>query len=387
MNQKVLRIGFVGSSGWAQIRCAMLGFKTFATLRPQWVVVPFGAEVPTLTVLQASHCDGFIARVFNHALAERLHALGQPVVNVSVVLPNLPFARVGVDLDQDGRLAAKHFLDRGVRHFGFVGRRGHFYSDQREAGFCQELAAAGHSVECYYEATKRQYRHHSGLLSLEAGLKSWLGSLPKVAGVFACNDVTGFQTAEACRLAGLRVPEDVAIVGADNDDVLCELARPSLSSVAVASKAVGYQAAAMLDRLLEGDPPPRQPLLLPPIGIVTRQSSDLLCLPDPDVAAAVCFIREHGHMHLCVEDILREVPVSRRSLERRFRKVLGRGLGTEIRRVHVQRAKQLLASTGLPMSEVACQSGFSDSQQFSRVFHEETAVTPSAYRRQFQGQL
>lgn len=212
------------------------------------------------------------------------------------------------------------------------------------------------------------------------------GRSPNSPGVFTCNDIIAFQTAEACRLSELRVPEDVAIVGADNDDVLCELARPALSSVAVASKAVGYQAAAMLDRLLDGAPPP-PPLLLPPLGVVTRQSSDLICLPDPPVAAAVCFIREHSHMHLCVEDVLRDVPVSRRSLERRFRKFLGHGLGEEIRRVHVQRAKELLANTGLPMAEVACQSGFSDGQQFSRVFHEETDLTPSAYRRQFQGQL
>src|SRR4029077_18917384 len=152
-------------------------------------------------------------------------------------------------------------------------------------------------------------------------------ALPKPVGIFASNDVCGAQLSEVCHEAGLHMPEQVALVGVDNDDLFCELARPSLSSVAIPAERIGYEAAALLDRLLAGARPPRRPLLLPPVRLVARQSSDVVALDDADVAAALRVIRAHAHVPLRVADVLREVPVSRRALERRFRKALHRGLG------------------------------------------------------------
>jgi LacI family transcriptional regulator len=194
--------------------------------------------------------------------------------------------------------------------------------------------------------------------------------------------VWGLQVVEACRLAGLRVPDEVAVVGVDNDDLFCGLARPSLSSIIVPAERIGFEAAAVLERLLAGAKAPRNPRLIPPAGVVTRQSSDVLAGGDPDVTAAVRFIRDHGHRPISVEDVLRAVPVSRRSLERRFRALLGRGLGEEIRRAHLQRAKDLLAATALSVTEVAGQAGFAGVHYLSRVFRQETGLTPTAYRRQ-----
>jgi len=180
------------------------------------------------------------------------------------------------------------------------------------------------------------------------------------------------------------VPEDVAVVGVDNDDLLCELARPSLSSVIVPAERVGYEAAALLDRLLAGNKPPRDPLLIPPPGVVSRKSSDVLAIDDPVVAQAVRFLRDSAHLPLRVSDVLRAVPVSRRALERRFQAVLGRGLAKEIRRLHVNQAKQLLANSELPMQTIAERCGFSSQYHFSRTFRKAVGTTPTAYRAEIR---
>ncbi len=377
--QRTLRIGLVYSYGMAYERGVLRGIKHYSQSRPEWTLVPLEAEGLTPLALRKLRPAGLIAHVVSEALAETLRTMRRPLVNTSAVLRDVPFPRVGVDHVRIGELAATHFVERGLRQFGFVGHPRHYYAIQRETGF--RSALSGYSVATYYENPARSYRQRARLLALDKGLQRWVRSLPKPVGVFACHDVWGLQVVEACRLSELRVPEEVAIVGVDNDDLLCELARPSLSSVVVPAERIGYEAAALLDRLLAGAKRPRQPVVIPPTGIVTRQSSDLLALQDSEVAAAVQFIRGHSHQPLGVADILRHVPVGRRSLERRFRAVLGRGLWDEIRRVHLQRAKDLLATTALAMDEVADQSGFTDQQQLSRVFRQEMGLTPTAYRR------
>ncbi len=379
------RIGLVFNYEFAYSRGVLRGVKQYAQTQPHWVLTPLDPETLTWEALRALHPAGLIALVSSPALAKLLSASAKRVVNVSRVLSDLPFPRVGVDHVQVGRLAATHLRERGLRHFGFVGHSRHVYSVEREEGLREVLGNGDHTLSCFYERTTWSYRRRGHLLALDGAFQRWLRSLPKPVGVFACHDVWGFQATEACRLADLRIPDDVAILGVDNDDLLCELARPSLSSVAIPAERIGYEAAALLDRLLAGARRPAEPLLIPSLGIVTRQSSDVLALEDVDVAAAVRFIREHAHEPFRVEDVLQEVPVSRRALERRFRKALNRRIGEEIRRVHIERAKELLAGTDLLMSDVAEQAGFSDSRHLSVVFRQETGFTPTAYRRRFRG--
>ncbi len=380
-----VHLGLVFDYHLAYARGILRGIHQFAQTRPNWILVPLDTDGLTAHALDVVRPAGLIALVIKRTLAEALLALRRPVVNVASVLPALPFPRVCVEHRQVGALAARHLSERGFGHFGFVGHPHHVYSSEREAGFRAALPATRQSLDSYYERPARSYRQRGRLMVLNKGLQRWLRALPKPVGIFACHDVWGLQVVEACRVTGLKVPDEVAVVGVDNDDLLCELARPSLSSIVVPAERIGYEAAALLERLLHRAKAPSRAHFVPPAGVVTRQSSDVLAGDDPDVAAAMRFIRANRHAALGVEDVLREVPVSRRLLERRFRAVLDRGIGEEIRRVHLERAKDLLARTALSMAEVAAQSGFASVHYLSRTVRLETGYTPTAYRRQFRG--
>jgi LacI family transcriptional regulator len=199
-----------------------------------------------------------------------------------------------------------------------------------------------------------------------------------------CHDDRGLQTLDACRRAGLRVPDDVAVIGVDNDTNLCNLCTPPMSSIDVNPSRVGYEAAALLMRLMQGAPRPTEPVLLgPPRGLVPRQSTDVLSIEDQDVAAALRMVRERATTGLRVSEVIRSVRHSRSTLDRRVKAALGRTLKTEITRVRIERAKLLLQETDLPVGIVAIRSGFSEPKYFCEVFRKSERMTAMAFRRQF----
>jgi LacI family transcriptional regulator len=378
----LLRIGLVFNPSLAYCRGILRGITRYAEARPDWLFLPIAPGPQAARRLRAACPSGVIAHIYSDDLADALPRLGLPVVNVCGVFDGLPVPRVGVEDDQCGRLAAEHFVDRGLRQFAFVGQRDHAYSVRREAGFRQALEGRGFRPVCYHERRPRPFDPMGRLWLLDQSLQRWIAALPRPVGIFAPNDLWGVQLIEVCRQAGLQVPEEVALLGVDNDDLLCGLARPPLSSVALPHERVGYEAAGLLSRLLRRGQPPSRPRLVPPVGVVARRSTDVLAVSDPEVAAAVRFVRANRHRPIRVPDILREVLVSRRALERRFRRILGRGLLEEIRRAHVLCAQELLAQSDLPMPAVAVHAGFSDARQLSTVFRMVTGQTPTAYRAQ-----
>lgn len=382
MTNSPVRIGLVFGYGLSYYRDIVRGVRAYAESRSHWSFTPIATEPEALGDLGPLDLDGLIAHVFTRELGEALLRLGRPVVNVSGVLPDLKIPRVMADHEQVGRLAAGHFLDRGLRHYGFFGYTDHAFSKGREAGFRRGIERAGFRVSSYL-SDDPLHPEPTGLWRWDDGLQRWLIGLRRPVGVLASHDIQGVQLSEACRRAGLRVPDEVALLGVDDDDLFCELARPSLSSVALPGERIGYEAARMLEALLSG---PRRrtsnrPILLPSPGVVTRQSSDVLAIADEDVAAAVRFIRAHAHGPIGVADVLGAVAVSRRSLERRFRAALGRGLGEEIRRVRLEKARGLLSGTEMPIAQVATNSGFSETKHLSTVFRREAGVTPTEFRR------
>lgn len=383
--QRAIHIGLVFSYSFAFYRRVVHGIRVFAETRPRWLFTSVYPEEQPLRTVGALKPDGLIAAVNTVALAQALASWRRPFVNVSAILPEPPLPRVGEDNLAIGRLAAEHFLERGLCHFGFVGPPDWLYSREREQGFRRAIEAAGYRVASYHDPACGPFDPSARHRPLDRRMRRWLFGLPKPVGLFATDDLWGLQLTEACRQTDLRIPEDVALLGAEDDDLHCDLARPRLSSVCVPAEQIGWEAAALLDRLLAGARPPRRPVLLPPQGVAARRSTEVLAIDDPDVVAAARFIRGHGHLPLFVADVLREVPVERRSLERRFRKALGRGIWEEIRRVHLERAKRLLAETDLSIKAVAEQSGFTDFRHLAVVFRQELGLSPTAYRSQVRG--
>jgi len=382
--QASTRIGLVFSHTLAYCRGVLRGIKHYAETVPHWTFLPVSPEPQAIRTLRSLRPAAVIAHLFSEELAESLKRLRVPVVNVCGVLPKSAFPRIGVDDYRCGVLAAEHLLERGFRHFGFVGHRNHVYSLRREAGFRERIASSGASVTSYHEPGRRPFDPMGRLWAQDRAVERWVRVLPRPVGIFATNDIWGVQLTEVCLRADLRVPEDVAILGVDDDDLLCEFARPSLSSIALPTQRIGYEAAREVDRLLRGAQADARISLFPPLGVIARRSTDILAIGEVDVVAALRFIRQQAHQPIRVTDLLRKIPTSRRYLERRFRKVLGRSILDEIRRVHVERARQLLAQTDLPIHSIAERSGFTDAKRFSAVFRQMIGLTPSTYRQQLR---
>jgi LacI family transcriptional regulator len=212
----------------------------------------------------------------------------------------------------------------------------------------------------------------------------WLEQLPKPVGIMACNDIRGQQVVNACRHLGLLVPDEVAVTGVDNDEVLCELSDPPLTSVAPNTGRIGYEAAALLELMMKGGERPKVPIAIPPLGIVTRRSTDVLAIPDRPIAAALRLIREHACDGIRVPDLLKVAALSRSVFERRFVQAVGRSPKAEILRVQLARARQLLTETDVPLPQVAERCGFKHPEHFSTIFREKTGTPPGQFRATIQ---
>jgi LacI family transcriptional regulator len=322
--------------------------------------------------------DGIIARIQTRRVAQQLAASGIPVVDVLGVVPALPFPLVHVDNIAIARMAAEHLLERGFRRFGFFGIEGENWSEQRYAGFCAAVAGVAPQVPIY-----RLPRDAKGRRSWERAenhIARWIASLPKPAGVLICSDQRGSQFLEACRRAGVSVPSELAVVSVDNDEPLCEVCLPPLSSIEPGHLNVGYQAAALLDAMLRGASPPRKALQLAPLETVTRLSSDALAVSDPRIGMALRLIRDQAATGVRIDGIAREVGLSRSVLQRRFRAILHRSVHQEILNVRIRHARELLATTEISLAAVAERAGFKHQEYLGAVFRARIGRTPAQVR-------
>ncbi len=292
--------------------------------------------------------DGIVARIQTRAMAEAIRAAHIPTIDVLGVVPDLPFPLVHVDNTAIAQMAADHLLDRGLHHFGYFGIEGENWSAQRYAGFCAAVQAQVPKYEVPRDAAGRRSWER-----LENRLARWVAALPKPAGILVCSDQRGPQFLEACRRADVVVPDEVAVISVDNDEPLCEVCDPPLSSIQAGHTSVGYEAAAALDGILRSGRAPDRPVLVKPQQAITRLSSDMLAIDDAALAAALSLIRERAHEGLTVEAIVRQVGLSRSVLQRRFRALLKRSLHQEIVAARVRRASELLIKTDLPLATVA----------------------------------
>ncbi len=328
--------------------------------------------------------DGIVARVADRAMGRYLAEAPGVVVNVSAArIPGVEFPTVTADLRAAARLAAGHLLDQGFRHFGYFAPLGLSYVDIHYHSFVEHLAEAGLSCDLF--RARRGTGPRATWRRQQDDLRNWLQGLTKPVAVLTWTSDRGREVLYACRALGLLVPEQVAVMGGDEDSLLCETCNPPLSGVALTSERIGYEAAALLDRMLHGEPRPTEPILIEPTRVVVRQSTDTLAITDPDLARAIAFIRTHAATPIQVSDVLRDVAVSRSWLERRFQEALGRSPAEEIRRVRLERTKQLLADTDLPVPQVAVASGFGSREYLAYAFRHATGLTPREFRQRVRG--
>ncbi len=327
--------------------------------------------------------DGILARINDKAMAEAVLACGVPTVDVRYVLPELGVPVIATDNEVVVRLAIEHFLERGLRRFAFLGAPPHHnvWIDYRRRAFADRVRQAGFTCDVFDAGPAGQ----SGLEAYEERVMAWVRGLPKPVGIMASHDDEGQQLLDACLRAEVKVPDQVAVLGVDNDEILCSLSRPPLSSIAPNTERIGYEAAALLARLMRGEAVPPEAVSIPPLGVVARQSTDTLALEDRDVACALRFIRDHPGRRLTVEDLLRVVPLSRSMLERRMRQAIGRTPKEEILRVELERVKDYLARTNLSLAEIGATVGYAHPHHLCELFKKKFAITPGDFRRSIQG--
>ena len=322
--------------------------------------------------------DGIIGAFHDQDEASEMAALGIPVVNTSGMAPGSGLPTVCLDDEAIGRLAANHLIERGFRDLHYFSPESHADVGRlRYLGFEKTARSAGVAVQSHWIDASVPQRN---LVKADPYLKRVRG-IQGEAGIFCVSDRVAYGLLEACRQLGIPVPNQLSVVGSNNDEVLCQLAHSPLTSVDESTTALGYRAAGMLHQLMGGSRLEERYVKVAPAGIRVRASSDRLPRDSGDLAIALRFIRDHAHEAINVPDVLRLTSVSRRSLEMLFLKEIGHGIYDEIRRVHIGRAEELLRDTDLPVIEIARRSGFRSLNRFEITFKNITGSTPAAYRK------
>lgn len=376
----VLRIESSRGSGRAFLR----GIAQYARYHGPWSFYwePRGME-SAWPELEALEPDGIIMRDLDKL--DEVLSFGIPAVVLGHKRKEVPgLVNVVTDSPTIGKMAAEHLLRCGFKNFAFCGY-GNSEGDTaswtrlRQQYFAERIHRAGFQIHTYFLKSQltREWGRERRLLA------EWLKELDKPLGLMACNDDCGVQVMEACKSIGLSVPDQVGVIGADNDEIVCGLATPAMSSVAINFERAGYESAQALDRLIRKTRRPPKRILVVPSHVAARHSTDVVAIDDEVVARSLRYIRDHSQHALAVVDIARAVGISRRALERRFRTGMGSSILEEIRRARTDQIARMLVETDLPVTQIADSLGFEDVQHFARYFRAGKLMSPLAYRRKY----
>ena len=368
------------------------GIQQYALSQGHWGAVQQAWDLgqTSLECFRRWSGDGMIARIEGAGLVRLIRGLRRPTVDLLGRHPIRGVPVIHMDNRAAVRLALDHLQSRGIRRFAYCGNVGTYFSDERERHFRNRVARLGLTPNVYPGAASRggQSAHtwavYGRELAHQDALLDWIDGLPKPIGVLCSTDMRGSQVLRACAELGVEVPRQVAVIGINNDEFTCELCDPPLSSVDPNAERIGFESAALLNRLMQDRAAPPRKTLVPPAGVVSRASTGGPAQADPEIAAAVRFIREHGCDGIAVEDVVAHVPMSRRSLERGFRSVLGSTPNAEIIHVRLERVKELLAETDYTLAHIARLTGFQHAEYMSRLFREKTEETPGEYRKRMR---
>ena len=398
-------------------RGLLRGIWQYSNLKGPWVFLRkaphyqrfCGLRDKDLKRLGDCQADGIITPFFPEL--RYVAKLGLP----TVLTPGIESLPGAVDLVNDdrtiGEMAAEHLREMGLRHFAFAGFDQLPWSLARRDGFREQLAKDGWQAHCHlvpFQANRRTVARE------EPALVRWLRELPKPVGLMVCNDEFALSISELCRIYELRVPEQIAIIGVDNDEVICELSNPPLSSIAISTQQAGYEAARLLDRLMQRKttssllkkgtgselastnaaedrgrkvPVPlfqqaaNRTVTVAASHVVRRQSTDMTAVDDLEVVKAMTFIQQNAHRIIQVNDVSKATSLSRRSLSDRFMASFGQSISDQIHRRRVEQIMNILTTTNRSVAQIADDIGYSSDKHIARYFRRQTGMTPRAYRK------
>ena len=373
------RVGIIWYPEFGYSRRITRGIAEYVSRHSPWRLFSsnpnFAEQLPDLNEWKG---DGIIGAFETDEIVRQVIRTGLPAVDAGSGLPKMPLPQLTVDDRAVGHAAAEHLLALGFQHFGVLSIQVS-YSQRREAAFCERLAEAGFDCD-----TCRSYRGGVWPTSgsePDMSVVEWLKQIEKPVGLFATDDDLALRIGTRVQQLNFGIPDDIAIIGADNDEMICELAPVQLSSVEIPYREIGYKAAGLLDGMMRGKPAPKEPVLIRPGSVIERSSTGIAANVDPEVRRAIEYIRQNAYETINVEDVLEKTNLSRRTLENRFREAIGRSPYQEIQRLRIERAKQLLRETALPVTKVASMVGFSNPHHFCIIFRRKTSQTPTAFRR------
>lgn len=369
-SKKKIRLIIAPDYGYS--RDLVKGIRKFAAHGNHWQI--FFSSFSDIELTREFHgpvCDGAIAIAGAERVDQALRNLGIPVVNASSRSEQLSFPSVIQDNAAIGELAAEHLLERGFTRFAVVTYDGMRFSRERVEGFAQKLQPLGYPLE---------HISMHAIHDLER-----LRALEPPVGIFAVSDTLAIRVIQSLLMAKRRVPHEAAVVGVDNDDLMCDLAEVPLSSIDPGGERIGYEAADLLHRLLQGqEPAPTEPIRVPPSGVVERMSTHVMAVDDPLLVQVMEYIHEHACKRMSIDELTEGLDVSRRTLEVRFKRRFGHTLHDEIRRVQMRLARRLLQDTDIPVPEVAKRCGFGDYTRFISVFGSVAGTSPGRYRKHYR---
>ena len=358
------------------------GIAAYSQSNGPWLIKLFEENQNDLRSLTRtlSASDGIIVRTESKKLHERILSLRIPSVNVGGTSFSDQVPWVSVNNEAITRLVFQEFRNNQHTQFAFFGPERRTWACDRETGFQRIVTESKQSFHGSFaikiDAPQKAAEHEQ--------LTSWLQNLPKPIAIMAANDVCGHRLLVACHDAGIKVPEHVAVVGVNNDELICELSLPSLTSVSTNTERIGHKAAELLDLQMSNQPLSEFKVKVEPLAVEARRSTDHMAGADPFVGLAFRFIQRHACDGINVEDVLKVVPMSRTSLESAFRQLVGRSPHHEISRVRVERARRLLLESHLRVAEIARRCGYSTVEYFSAAFKREVGISPTDFRRQLR---
>jgi len=331
-----------------------------------------------LAMLKDWGVEGIITREMH--IIDDLLTLNIPIIGSDVDPMPDNISYISENFAETGRMAAEHMLDKGFRHFAFCGFSDMPWSIRRRKSFCDRINKAGFEVSLYEKPMSKLRRLWKNETSVMA---NWVKSLPVPIGIMACSDGRSQHLIEACKIANLHVPEKLAVLGVDNDNVICELSTPTLSSISFNTERAGYEAAKLLDEMMDNNNAAYHKIIVHPTHVVTRQSTDILAIDDEMVVAALRYIREHTREVMQVTDVVKHIGCSRRSLEQRFKKILGRSVLNEIKRVRVAEIATMLVETNASLKRITLALGHYSIDNITRYFKQQMGMSPTEYRKQY----